>query len=62
MKRICKVKPEYLLPYLDRFLNEISLIDQLSTKWTLALLFEMLDKDFSTEQLEKVKSIVKHNL
>ncbi len=62
MKRICKVKPEYLLPYIDRFLNEIALIDQPSTKWTLALLFEMLDKNFSTEQLEKAKSIVKHNL
>ncbi|MEN1783849.1 MAG: hypothetical protein AAGF77_01810 [Bacteroidota bacterium] len=62
MKRICKEKSEYLLPYLDRFLNEIALINQPSTKWTLALLFEMLDKHFSEEQLEKAKSIIKHNL
>lgn len=62
MKRICKEKPEYLLPYLDRFLTEISEIDQPSTKWTLALLFEMLDKYFTSEQLERAKSIVKNNL
>ena len=62
MKRICKVKPEFLLPYLDRFLNEIATIDQPSTKWTLALLFDMLDEHFTAEQLEKAKSIIKHNL
>lgn len=62
MKRICKEKPEYLLPYLDRFLNEISQIDQPSTKWTLATLFEMLDQHFSAQQFEQAKSIVKHNL
>jgi len=62
MKRICKVKPEYLIPYIDRFLTEISTIDQASTKWTLAQLFEMLDTHFTDQQFTKAKSIVKHNL
>ena len=30
-RRICKEKPEYVLPYLDRLLNEVALIDQPST-------------------------------
>ena len=36
MKRVCKVKKELLPPYLDRFLTEISQIDQASTQWTLS--------------------------
>lgn len=36
MKRICKANKSLLLPYLDRFLTEISQIDQPSTQWTLA--------------------------
>ena len=62
MKRICKVHPHYLLPYLDRFLHEISKIDQPSTKWTIAQLFEMLDAHFSEKQLQLAKSVVKNNL
>ncbi len=62
MKRICKVKKELLIPYLDRFLNEISQINQPSTKWTLASLFAMLDKDFTPLQFTQAKAIVKTNL
>ena len=62
MKRICKVEKGLLIPYIDRFLTEISQIDQPSTKWTLATLFAMLDKDFTAEQLAAAKSIVKTNL
>ena len=62
MKRICKERPEFLIPYIDRFLQEISLIDQPSTKWTIAILFDMLDSNFSPQQLDQAKSIVKHNL
>ena len=62
MKRLCKTKKTLLIPYLDRFLNEISQIDQPSTKWTLANLFEMLDKDLTPRQLVSAKSIIKKNL
>ena len=62
MKRICKVQKELLVPYIDRLLNEISKIDQPSTKWTLANLFEMLDQEFTPEQWIQAKAIVKTNL
>ena len=62
MKRICKEQKQLLLPYVDRFLNEISMIDQPSTKWTLATLFAMLDDTFSAAQLDTAKSIIKTNL
>ncbi|MEM6264621.1 MAG: hypothetical protein AAGI38_19065 [Bacteroidota bacterium] len=62
MKRVCKVQPELLVPYLDRFLTEIAAIDQASTQWTLAQLFLMLEKELTEEQLVHAKSILKNNL
>ena len=62
MKRICKEQPNLLVPYLDRFLNEIAQINQASTQWTLAQLFLLLKNDLSDEQMLKAKEIVKNNL
>lgn len=62
VRRVCNARPEIVIPYIDRLLDEISQIDQPSTKWTLAILYDMLEKYFSPKQLSKAKSIVKHNL
>jgi len=62
MKRICKVNEELLVPYIDRFLTEIAAIDQASTQWTLANLFDMLKHKLSEEQIEKAKEIMQNNL
>ncbi|OEK00253.1 hypothetical protein BFP97_01430 [Roseivirga sp. 4D4] len=62
MKRICKAKKSILIPYIDRFLNEISSIDQASTQWTLASLFLLLEKDMSEDQIASAKEIMKRNL
>ncbi|TAI49281.1 hypothetical protein [Flagellimonas allohymeniacidonis] len=62
MKRICKARKSLLVPYIERFLNEISKIDQASTQWTLAQLFLLLQKDMTDAQFEKAKQILQHNL
>lgn len=62
MKRIAKENKGLVIPYLDRFLNEISLIDQASTRWTLAQLFLMLDKHLAPQQLKNAKKILMTNL
>jgi len=62
MKRICKAQKNTLLPYIDRFLDDISKIDQASTQWTLASLFNLLDKDMSQDQMAGAKEIMKRNL
>jgi len=62
MKRVCKANKALLLPYLDRFLNEISKIDQASTQWTITQLFGMLDKEMSAHQIAQATEIVKENL
>ena len=62
MKRICKENQSLLIPYLDRFLNEISEIDQASTQWTLAQLFQLLEKEMSAPQIAQAKAIMRRNL
>lgn len=62
MKRICKEKQELLIPYIDRFLTEIAAIDQASTQWTIAQLFELLKRELSLSQIEQAKEIMKNNL
>lgn len=62
MKRIAKNRKELLVPYIDRFLNEISSIDQASTQWTIAQLFLLLEKEMDADQIRKAKEILTHNL
>lgn len=62
MKRIFKENRNLLIPYLDRFLNEISKIEQASTKWTLAQLYLWMRNDMNNDQFSKAKSVIKHNL
>ena len=53
VKRVTIEHPEWLEPYLDRFLREIAQINQASTQWTLALLFDMLsDRMTSAQRLQ----------
>jgi hypothetical protein len=62
IKRISKEKPEWLVPYIDRLLNKISTINQASTQWTLANLFQTLAKSMSPEQQISAQAILKRNL
>lgn len=62
IKRVCLSNKTIVLPYLDRLLEEISQIDQASTKWTLALLFDYLRDDMTAVQRERAEGIMKVNL
>jgi len=62
MKRIYKEQPIELHPYIDRFLNEIALIDQPSTQWTFATLFMWMEKELTLEQKAKAQEHMKNNL
>jgi hypothetical protein len=62
MKRICKANKDILIPYIDRLIDEISTINQASAQWTLAQLFEMLEKQMTKVQIRDAKEIMKNNL
>jgi hypothetical protein len=62
MKRITKEHPEWLVPHINHLLENVSKIDQASTKWTLANLFEMLEKFMTAKQKNQAIEILKSNL
>ncbi len=62
MKRICKERKELLVPFISRFLDEISRIDQASTQWTLAQLFLSLENDMQEVEIRKAKELLTYNL
>ena len=62
LKRVSKERPEGLIPYIDGLLRDVSQIEQASTKWTLANLFETLAPYMSGEQKARAKDVLKENL
>lgn len=62
MKRVEAANHGLLLPYIDRFIEEIGALDQASAQWTLAQLFHKLERDMSPHQLSGALAIMKRNL
>ena len=62
VRRVTKEQPDWLVPYMDRLLTEIAAIDQASTQWTLAILFQMMKSRMTAEQISKAQAIMQRNL
>ncbi|MEM9259455.1 MAG: hypothetical protein AAGA62_07390 [Bacteroidota bacterium] len=62
LKRVAKAEKGWLIPYLDRLIEEVSLIDQASTKWTLSQLFLLYTKELSAAQRKEATTIMRRNL
>lgn len=62
MKRVCKERPEWVAEYLDGLIHDIAKIDQASTKWTLSLLFQMLDSRMNNKQRSAAIRVMQDNL
>jgi hypothetical protein len=62
MKRVWREHPDWLVPYIDRFISEIALIQQASTQWTIAQLFLELESYLSVTQRQQATAIVQKNL
>ena len=62
MKRVTIARPEWVVPLIDGLQSEIAAIDQASTQWTLALIFDLLVDRLSPEQHSRALDIMKHNL
>lgn len=62
IKRVCKAQPNWLVPYIDRLLTEVSKIDQASTQWTLTILFDELADKMSNKQRVSALKVMKANL
>ena len=59
MKRIAAERPELLVPYLDRLLDDVAHIPQASSQWTLAQLLLTYRKRLSPKQYETAVTLLK---
>ena len=62
MKRVTIAHPDWTMDYMDGLLNEIAAIDQASTQWTLAILFDLTVSLLSPPQQKRALEIMKSNL
>lgn len=62
MKRVTIAEPDWIVPYVDRLQSEIAAIDQASTQWTLALLFDLLVDQLTDRQRARAIEIMRTNL
>ena len=61
-KRITAKHPQWTMKFMDGFLSQIADIDQASTQWTLAILFDQTKSLMSSQQKAKALDIMKRNL
>lgn len=62
MKRVTIARPDWAMTLIDGLQSEIAAIDQASTQWTLALIFDLLADQLSPFQHRRATDIMKHNL
>lgn len=62
MKRITIAHPEWMMAYMDGLQSEVASIDQASTQWTLALLFDLLAERLSPIQQLRALNIMRDNI
>lgn len=62
MKRVTTARPDWTMDYMDRLQDEVAAIDQASTQWTLALLFDLTRHLMSDAQHDRAIEIMQHNL
>ncbi len=62
LKRIEAEQHAWIVPYIDRLIDEVGRLEQASAQWTLAQLFLTLDNDLSERQRLGALTIMKRNI
>ena len=62
MKRVTIEQPDWTMDFIEGLQSDVAAIDQASTQWTLALIFDLLADRLSPEQRSRAVTIMKDNL
>lgn len=62
LRRVQAVRPDLVVPFVDRLIEEIGELDQASAQWTLPKLFAGAEREMSQDQQERAEALVKRNL
>lgn len=60
LEKVCRVRPDWLKPYVDKLLNEVAVIDQPSIQWHLPQIFT--EVELSASQLSRAVELMKCNI
>lgn len=60
LEKVCRVRPEWLEPYIDRLLGEVAAIQQASIHWHLAEIFT--EVKLTPSQLQNAINLLKSNI
>ncbi|MBG6223646.1 hypothetical protein IWX63_000194 [Arthrobacter sp. CAN_A2] len=62
LKRLEAVRHDWLVPFVDRLIDDVGTLDQASARWTLAKLFLRLTPDLTPDQRDRATVVLKRNL
>ena len=62
VKRVTIAHPDWTMDFMDRLQSDVAAIDQASTQWTLALIFDLTKNLMNAQQLSRAVDIMKTNL
>ncbi|MEM7439239.1 MAG: hypothetical protein AAF393_06540 [Pseudomonadota bacterium] len=62
MRRVQAERPDLIVPFYDRLIDEIGQLDQASAQWTLAKLFEVGRSDMTEDQVNRAEALMRRNL
>lgn len=62
MKRVTIAHPDWTMEFMDGLQSDVAAIDQASTQWTLALLFDLTRELQTSDQRARSIDIMQHNL
>lgn len=62
MKRVTIAHPDWVMDFMDKLQDDVASIDQASTQWTLALIFDLTRDLLSDEQRRRAVGIMQQNL
>jgi hypothetical protein len=62
LEKVCRSRPEWLRPYVERLLGEVGAIEQPSVQWHVAQMLDHLRGDLSDEQEARAAELLQRNL
>ena len=62
LEKVCRQRPGWFSPHVDRLITEVGAIDQPSIQWHVAQMLQRLRGDLSDEQARRAKELLQRNL
>jgi hypothetical protein len=62
LEKVCRQRPDWFVPHVDRIIDDIGAIEQPSVQWHVAQMLQHVRGDLSAEQARRADALLKRNL